>query len=186
MKEVLFQVPMFFYQVPQWKSKKRKLLKLLKDYPVAPKKNQFFLTNRQADRTNLTKRFIDIFKSEVEQFGKDAQRDVIIHEVWCVQYHQYDYQVTHNHGSTGYSGLLYVNYNPKKHMANTYMQPWNHIESNDTIFNRPPVKEGTLIIIPSFINHFVVPNQSKEVREIVGFDMKTGRLDTGYSKWDER
>ena len=49
MKEVLFQVPMFFYQVPQWKSKKRKLLKLLKDYPVAPKKNQFFLTNRQAD-----------------------------------------------------------------------------------------------------------------------------------------
>ena len=66
------------------------------------------------------------------------------------------------------------------------MQPWNHIESNDTIFNRPPVKEGTLIIIPSFINHFVVPNQSKEVREIVGFDMKTGRLDTGYSKWDER
>jgi hypothetical protein len=184
MKEVLFQVPMFYYQISKWKSKKRKLLKLLKDYPVSPKKNQFFLTNRQGPRKNLTTKFCEIFKPELEQFSKDTQRDVAVHEVWSIQYHQHDYQITHNHGSTGYSGLLYVNYNPKKHRANTYMQPWNHIESNDSVFNRPPVKEGTLVIVPSFINHFVIPNQSNELREVIGFDMKTGRLDRGYSKWE--
>ena len=83
----------------------------------------------------------------------------------------------HNHGTQGYSGLIYVNYNSKNHVSNTYIQPWNHIESNDTIYNRPPVKEVTLVITPSFITHFVVPNQSKEIREGVGFDMKTGKLE---------
>ena len=184
MKEVLFQVPMFYYQISKWKSKKRKLLNLLKEYPVSYKKNQSFLTNRQSPRKNLIIKFGEIFKPELEQFSKDIQRDIAVHEVWSIQYRKHDYQMPHNHGTQGYSGLIYVNYNSKNHVSNTYIQPWNHIESNDTIYNRPPVKEGTLVITPSFITHFVVPNQSKEIREVVGFDMKTGKLDTGSSTWE--
>ena len=96
----------------------------------------------------------------------------IIKDMWSVIYNKNDNQIVHNHGSTGYSGLLYIEFNSKFHLPTTYVQPWNHIDLDVSVFNRVQVKEGTMIIVPSFINHFVPANTSNTPREIIAFDMR--------------
>jgi hypothetical protein len=178
MKHTLFEIPYYSISISDWKKKKVQLKKLLKNFPVSKSPEHNFLTNRQDSHSSLIHRhsalipqFLNIFKDSFEEFLKTVQENMKIKDMWSVVYNKHHSQIIHNHGSTGYSGILYVDFSPKDHLPNTYLQPWNHVDLDVSVFNRMRVTEGTLIIVPSFINHFVPANTSNTPREIIAFDM---------------
>tara|TARA_Y100000590_G_C15321922_1_gene864311 strand:+ start:63 stop:617 length:555 start_codon:yes stop_codon:yes gene_type:complete len=179
MKNTLFEIPFYSISISDWKKKKSQLKEVLKNFPVSKFPDQDFLTNRKPSPSSLIHRhsalipqFLDIFKDSFEEFLKEVQGSMKIKDMWSVIYNKNDNQIVHNHGSTGYSGLLYIEFNSKFHSPTTYVQPWNHIDLDVSVFNRVQVKEGTMIIVPSFINHFVPANTSNTPREIIAFDMR--------------
>ena len=87
-------------------------------------------------------------------------------------YHYGDYQVPHNHRSVGVSGILYVNFNPNEHSATQVMQPWNDPITDAAAFMDLMPEEGTMILMPSFLIHFVNPNFTRNRRTILAFDLE--------------
>ena len=88
---------------------------------------------------------------------------------WSVTYKKNQFHVPHNHGSTGYAAILYVDMN-KTSPVTTYIRPWNNTETDTTVFTDPPVEEGDLVIVPRFLIHFTNPNKTSFKKRIVSFD----------------
>ena len=93
-------------------------------------------------------------------------------DAWCVKYQKGDQQTVHNHKGWGFSGILYVEYDPKVHTPTCFVAPWQEPRSDTTSLAYPSnVKEGTVFIAPSWALHFVNPNQTRKQRTVVVFDL---------------
>ena len=170
-KETLFEVNYWTISLTNFKNKKLQLLNMLKSYPEKKQDMQEFYTNKQNNRTLLTKNFYSICKDEMQIISKTFQKDIEIENVWSVSYKLGDYHTPHNHGTIGLTGILYLqldSLNP----TTLYMQPWNDITNDCTQYYKMPVVEGMITIVPKFINHFTFPNKSKKIKKIISFDFK--------------
>ena len=115
---------------------------------------------------------LEIFFSELSQFAKEAKCTCSLTDVWSVKYQKGDHQTVHNHRGWGFSGVLYVEFDPKVHTPTCFMAPWQDPREDTTMLSSPrDVKEGTIFIAPSFTHHFVHANQSRKQRTVVAFDL---------------
>jgi hypothetical protein len=167
----LFSIPIWSMQVKNFKDKKKQLNKLFKLYPEKRQGLQTFETNRQIDRKNLSINFSNIIKQELELFVEKVKRNIQIEDVWSISYKKEDYHSTHNHGSVGLTGILYLDM-PKNAPVTQYIQPWNNFINDTTLYHPFPVTEGTMIIAPKFVQHFTTPNKSKKIKRVISWDMK--------------
>ena len=93
-------------------------------------------------------------------------------DCWAVRYQKGDHQTIHNHKSWGFTGILYVEFDPKVHTPTCFVAPWQDPRSDTTSLAYPQnVKEGTIFISPSYTLHFVHPNQVRKRRTIISFDL---------------
>ena len=93
-------------------------------------------------------------------------------DAWCVKYQKGDQQTIHNHRGWGFTGVLYVEFDPQVHTPTCFMAPWNNPASDTTSLAYPQnVKEGTVFISPSFTHHFVHPNKARKQRTVISFDL---------------
>ena len=74
----------------------------------------------------------------------------------------------HNHSSTGYCGILYLDMKPDSPKT-TYIQPWNNQEDQSTLYT-PQVKSGDIMIVPQFLMHYTTPNPINFKKRILSFD----------------
>ena len=171
LKQTLFEIP--FYQVPvlNFKTKKKQITNLLKSYPEHREGIQTFLTNRQTNREGLAQGLIQLLEDEMEMLSQQIKKSLSIEDVWSVSYERGDYHSPHNHGSLGYSGILYLDM-PKGAPVTSYLQPWNDIQSDRTIYYPIPVAEGHIVVLPQIVQHFSPPNLAKKKKRIISFDMK--------------
>jgi len=133
-----------------------------------------FLTDRAPEQERFYKEdFCKLFESELTEFLKETSlTEISVLDVWTVEYHYGDYQVPHTHRSVGISGILYVNFNPKEHSGTQAMQPWNDPITDQAVFMDFMPEEGTMILFPSFLIHFINPNFSRNRRTIMAFDLE--------------
>ena len=171
LQETLFNIPYFTIPTLNFKKKKKQLTNLLNSYPEEKHGIQTFSTNRQNDRSGLVEGFNQIVGEELNLLTQRLKMGIQINDIWSVSYGKGDYHSPHNHGSTGYSGILYLN-QPKDSPVTSYIQPWNDIVSDMTIYLPIPVVEGAIVVVPQFINHFSPPNKSNKRKRIISWDMK--------------
>lgn len=169
-QETLFNIP--FYTIPtlNWSEKKKTLIKLLKAYPDKKHGIQSFHTNRQSDRTGLKEAFSNIINEELSMLSQRIKKDIQIIDLWSVTYKQGEYHTPHNHGSTGLTGILYLQF-PKDSPPTNYIQPWNDYITDRTIYYPLPVQEGQIVVVPRFISHFSPPTDTKKIKQIISWDM---------------
>lgn len=167
----LFEVPMWSLPSINFKKKKEQLVKLLKNYPEKRTGIQNFTTNRQSPRPNLKEAFTNIYEEELGMLVESVKADVAIEDIWSVSYKKGDYHSPHNHGTIGFAGIMYLEF-PEGSQPTNYIQPWQSISNDTTIFNTLPVKEGDIVIVPKFINHFSPPHKGKKQKRIISWDMK--------------
>ena len=162
--EPKFKIEFFNIKCVDFKSKKKKLKKVLSKYPEILQNN--FYSNR--NKCNINTEFLDIFKDEFKLISTKHNSKIKLQRTWSVIYSKGHYHVPHNHGSKGYCGILYLDMNEKLPLT-TYIQPWQ-TEEDTTRLYKPKVLEGDIMIVPQFLHHYSEPNTTNYKKRIVSFD----------------
>ena len=172
MKTPLFEYPSFQYEVSDWDFKKRGLLNRINKSEFIRTKLQTFETDRQTCGKSYVKYFEDFLQPELSEFCQEAEVTCAMTDAWCVKYQKGDHQTIHNHRGWGFSGVLYVEFDPKVHTSTCFMAPWQNPRTDTTILTTPSnIKEGMVFIAPSVTHHFVYPNPSRKQRTVISFDL---------------
>ena len=169
----LFSVRYVSIQTEDWGSKKEELTSLLRDSEFERMDLAEFDTDRHNNGNRYVSDFCRIFSDELNRFGMEMGLNLLnIGDMWAVRYGRGDYHGVHNHRSTGYSGILYLDYDEDEHTPSIHVSPWNDPITDTTHLSAPPVREGTMVFVPSNVLHYTRPNNSDKLRQIVAFDME--------------
>ena len=172
MKAPFFEFPSYRYEVKDWKFKKKGLLNRINRSKFVKDSLQNYETDRSHNNNSYVRYFEDFLKPELTEFCKEAEVSCSMTDAWCVKYQKGDQQTIHNHRGWGFSGVLYVEYDPNIHTPTCFMAPWQDPRQDVTSLAFPKnVKEGTVVITPSFTHHFVYPNQARKQRTVISFDL---------------
>ena len=113
---------------------------------------------------------ITILEEELTMLSEKLEKKIKVDDAWSVSYKKGEYHSPHNHGSLGLSGILFLE-QPEDAPVTSYMQPWNDYISDRTVYLPIPVQEGTIVVVPQFVQHFSEPNKSKKIKRIISWDM---------------
>jgi len=172
MKTPLFEYPSFQYHIKDWEFKKKGLLKRIKEEKFVRTDLQTFETDRQTNKKSYLHYFQNLIRDELFEFCQEAQVTCSMTDVWTVRYQKGDHQTVHNHRGWGFTGVLYVDFDSKVHTPTYFVAPWQDPRTDTTTLAAPPnVKEGDIIIVPSYTLHFVKPNNARKQRMVMSFDL---------------
>ena len=172
MKAPLFEYPSYSYQINDWEFKKKGLLKRIDEKKLIRTELQTFESDRQTNNKIYVRYLSELLHDELSEFCKEAEITCSMTDAWCVKYQKGDQQTIHNHRGWGFSGILYVEFDPKVHTPTCFVAPWQNPRTDTTILSLPAtVEEGTMIIFPSYTLHFVHPNSVRKQRTVISFDL---------------
>ena len=172
MKAPLFEFPSYQYEISDREFKKKGLLSRINKSKFIRTEFQTFETDRQTCGKSYVRYMEEFLEPELSEFCEEAQVTCSVSDAWGVKYQKGDQQTVHNHRGWGFSGILYVEYDPKVHTPTCFVAPWQNPVSDTTTLAYPSnVKEGTVFIAPSWALHFVNPNQTRKQRTVVVFDL---------------
>ena len=168
-----FWIPTFIVPVSDWKDKKQKLLSMV-DFDDADciKENQFTDYHKYVhDYAPYKQEFVSLLLDELMEFANYLDAEINIGSVWCQRYANENLMEPHNHGSIGYSAVLYAELD-EEHQATTFTAPYLNFNTGSVIQHTPKMSEGEIIFFPSAIMHYAKPNKSKKNRTIFSFNVK--------------
>ncbi len=177
LQKTLFDIPIWVKEVENFDSIKRELELEFSKFPEVRNDTNTFFSNRNTNRDGLSKSFGDIMSKELHELQADLKKyrpeinEVWLTDVWSVTYEQGDYQATHNHSSTGLSGLLHLEIPADGPQLNIIM-PWNDWIHDETKYYSVKYKVGTIMVMPSFLLHSSEVNLSDERKRVISWDMR--------------
>lgn len=167
----LFKIQMITYGITNWQEKKQKFKHLLNNDLFETNNRQICKSDR--GKINYVDGFYHIFEDELTALATDLKVEKFnLDSVWCVKYDKGDWHPPHNHSSTGYSGIIYLDYDEDEHTSVLFVNPINDPIRDTTEFKLLNIVEGDMVVVPSSLLHFTYPNQSDKPRIIIGFDLK--------------
>ena len=177
----MFNIPFFKYDIDNWQEKKQKLLEICSTIDF---KNQETKTRNNigvsADNlytdygydNSYKDKVVDILKDELTKFKSDAKLgNIKVNSAWFQQYYKSQFHSPHSHGALGYSTVIYIKFNKKKHQPTIFIAPFNDPRGN-LVEYAPEVDEGNIIFFPSMLTHYVLPNKSSDIRIILSFNIE--------------
>jgi hypothetical protein len=171
MKNIMFQTQVYQYAVDDWEEKKHRLLALINHNKFQD--NGSFESDRKNSANRYLENFVDIIQPQLSMFQHElGVSDVAVTNVWCVKYQTGDFHPPHTHSSSGYSGVLYLEYDEDEHTGTYFVNPVTDPITDLTNYSLPNVHEGAIVIVPSNVLHFTYPNKSNKIRIVMGFDIK--------------
>ena len=172
MKTPLFEFPAYKYKVDDWDFKKKGLLKRINRQEFYRTELQDYETDRRKNKNSYVNYLSEFLRPVLYEFCQEAQFSCSMTDAWTVKYQKGDHQTVHNHRSWGYSGILYVEYDPMVHTPATFVAPWQQPNTDTTFLARPAyITEGTIFIVPSYTLHYVEPNKVRKSRTVISFDL---------------
>jgi hypothetical protein len=171
MKNTMFENLVYQYGITDWENKKNEILKFINKSNF--QRDTSFETDRKLSNNSYLSAFSEIFKEEIDNFRKELEvPNLKITNVWSVNYHRGDFHPPHTHSSSGYSGIIYLDYNEDIHTGTYFVNSITDPITDLTMYSVPTVHEGALVIAPSNVLHFTYPNNSDIIRSVIGFDVK--------------
>ena len=172
MKVPIFEYPSYRYEIRDWSFKKKAILGKLKEKNFARTELQTFETDRQNDGSSYMYYLADLIKPELSEFCKEAKVTCSMTDAWTVRYQKGDRQTIHNHRSWGFSGIIFLEFDPKIHTPTCFVSPYQDPRTDTTTITKPAdVEEGDMIIFPSYTLHYVEPNNYRKRRSVISFDL---------------
>lgn len=175
----MFKIPLLHLQVRDWKAKKEELKSLFdrKGYknndPGGKTSDYHYKLDSGNIESNNDK--INFILSEEISIFKDffefSDHELVIS--WFQETVDGQYHAVHNHGSSGYTAICYIDYDSEIHEPTYFIAPFNHFIRTDTLHFVPEnIEEGSIIFFPAAINHYAKPNYTKIPRTILSFNLK--------------
>ena len=162
----LVHIPYWHFKCKNFLHKKQLIQNVLSLHDF--KRSENFFTHKGV--FNFTNFFKEIFADEIEEICISFKKNIEIEDTWSVMYAKGDYHLIHNHGSIGYTGILYLELEENSPKT-IYMQPWQN-EKDMSLFVEPDVKKGDIIIVPKFVHHYTKPNTTDYKKLVLSFDFK--------------
>lgn len=167
-KKNLIEIPIIKESIDNWFDKKKEIKKIVKNIDL--KNNGQFSSSRDVECNDFKQKFVDIFEDDIEKIVQELSVNLNLTDVWVVEYSKGQEHYIHNHSSRGFSGIIYLDYDENLHEATKYLLPFNHPITDNSVIVSEKVKEGDMVLVPSFIHHFVPYNKSDITRSIIGLD----------------
>jgi len=179
MKEILMAMPYWRYALNNFKTKKKKIKSLVKQFPLEKKGIQNFYSNTflfscvPYKHLDFKKQIAALVSDELENFTKEIKKSVEVTKAWAVNYKKGNDQIMHNHGHKEFTAVLFIDFDANKHSPVIFKKPWPNLISGNLEFTAPSpnLKEGDLIIFPACVEHFAPVNQSDKDRMVIRFDL---------------
>ena len=180
----MFSVPIIHYPIANWAENKKKILDAL---PAENETDQDpqdsglftdFFSNSAAESHEMpdyAETIISVIKPYLAEFTD--QRRVEFSDMWYQKYYKGVAHGVHNHGHSGWSSVIYVEYDPNLHPPTRFYSPFRDIWSGDCTTFEEQVDEGDMVIFPSTIMHEAPPNMSDVRRTIISYNLR-GKVDT--------
>lgn len=171
MQSTLFETKFYSYYINDWETKKEKIVDRINLAALIRKPDQSFASDRGSN--SYQSEFVEIFKNELSLFSNEIKVNSLdIGDVWTVSYAKQEFHVPHNHSGVGYSGIIYLDYDETLHSPTYFINPVNNPITDQTEIKKIEASEGLMIIVPSNILHYTLPNNSHKIKTIIGFDLK--------------
>ena len=177
--QTMFSVPLYRFVLSGWPAKKDRILKALPEItdqhrsPAGDTFTDFFLNNEGTSLPAYKDVVLDAISDCLEEFREDYPAEIDISSMWFERSFKSNYHGAHNHGSLGFSSILFLEFDQVEHNATRFIAPFMGFYAGGLIEHRPKgVSEGTLLMFPAIILHEVEPNQSDKQRTIVSFNVR--------------
>ena len=187
----MFQVPIILYEIENWDHNKKRILDAIP--PECPEHadpqdnglyTDFFLTAAANVKTmpEYSDVVIDIIKPYLADFS--GERKIEFTDMWYQKYYKGVQHQVHNHGHSGWSSVIYVEFDPELHESTQFYSPFRNVWNGNLETFQAPVKEGDMVIFPATISHEAPVNRSDTRRTIVSYNLR-GHTDYVKKKlWD--
>lgn len=177
----IFYIPFLHVEVRNWKIKKKELKDLYEfsKVTIPSNKDEYVHTNyhdldlESQNFKSYLNCIQNILNDEIEYFKEHFNISKhSIKSAWFEQALQYNFHEVHNHGTTGYSSVCFIEYNSSVHTPTKFISPFDHFITGEHMIYTPEVNEGSLIFFPSALKHFTNPNMSEQERIILSFNLE--------------
>lgn len=170
----MFSLPLAVIPVENWEEKKEKFFNISKINDIHLREGEDIRTNYTQTNFGDIMNVQEIFSDEILEIEKGTNSDnLYVDGSWIEVAEKGMHHVVHNHGAIGLSAICYLKYNPEVHTPVTFISPFNNFFTGDLINCTPErIKEGLLLVFPSYIQHFTLPNKSNDLRIALSFNLK--------------
>lgn len=115
-----------------------------------------------------------IFSKELEQISTQVNKKIKVSGSWVERAEKGMYHPVHNHGLIGLSAICYVEFDCKSHEPVIFVSPFTNPFNGQLILaESSEMKEGVILVFPSFIQHYTNPNKSNKIRTTLSFNLET-------------
>ena len=128
---------------------------------------------------NYSNLVVEIIRPYLKQFANITycpHKELHITSMWYHRYYNNSEFQVHDHGSIGWSSIIYLEFDPNVHEGTLFYStsgvhnPWH----GSLQLNCPKINEGDMIIFPSNILHKSLKNTSNKRRTTISFNMIGG------------
>ena len=173
----MFSVPIVHYPIENWSENKKKILDALPpedDSQLEPNGSglytDFFNNAKVKEIPSYLHTVVDVIKPYLKSFMDGNPVEFV--EMWYQKYYNLVEHKTHCHGFTGWSSIIYVEFDPKVHESTRFFSPFRQPWDCDVEVFQPKVKEGDMILFPSSLLHEAPVNRTNTRRTIISYNIR--------------
>ena len=173
----MFTVPIVHYPIENWSENKKKILDALPpedDSQLEPNGTglytDFFINGKVKELPSYFHTVVDVIKPYLKSFMDGNPVEFV--EMWYQKYYNMVEHKTHCHGFTGWSSIIYVEFDPKVHQSTRFFSPFRQPWDCDVEVFQPKVKEGDMILFPSSVLHEAPVNRTDTRRTIISYNIR--------------
>lgn len=171
MKLPVFEIPIYKYEIENWEENKKSLMKILPDFLQKGDFTDYYDNQMASFMPLYANTVFNLIQRSMEDFAQYYPCPAQIVNMWCERSRAGDRHEPHNHGATGFSAVLYVQFEEGKHKPTRFFSPFGDPANGDLMQYEPDVKEGDLIIFPSFLIHESQMCDTDYERIIISFNI---------------
>ena len=173
----MFTVPIVHYPIENWSENKKKILDALPpedDSQLEPNGTglytDFFINGKVKELPSYFHTVVDVIKPYLKSFMDGNPVEFV--EMWYQKYYNMVEHKTHCHGFTGWSSIIYVEFDPKVHESTRFFSPFRQPWDCDVEVFQPKVKEGDMILFPSSLLHEAPVSRTDTRRTIISYNIR--------------
>lgn len=173
----MFNVPIVHYPIENWSENKKKILDALPAEDESQKApngsglyTDFFNNAKVKEFPSYLPTVVDVIKPYLKSFMDGNPVEIV--EMWYQKYYKNVEHKTHCHGFTGWSSIIYVEFDPKVHESTRFFSPFRQPWDCDVEVFQPKVKEGDMILFPSSLLHEAPVTRTDTRRTIISYNIR--------------